>query len=149
MSGAWGLIYGFQIGAPVPLPAQAGRFFPYGFPYGAFSGIVPPVEPLDANKQRIIQGTLKRVRRRRSEHEKLSQLIDVMLGGEVLRGIETEPPPLVHVAYTVPKELHDGARIAQMRSAEGELLRTRIYQLAAQITAQEEDDIEMLLLLGS
>jgi hypothetical protein len=149
MSGAWGLIYGFRIGAPQPAVAQAGRFFPYGFPYGGTGGVVPPTPETGGGKEWIVQGKLKRVRRRRSEHEKLSQLIEVMLGGEVVRAVETEPPPYIHVAYSVPEKLKRDAQRAEALKTQIEKLKVGISLAASRLEEDDENDIEILLLFGS
>lgn len=143
MSTGWGFVRGFQVGAPTHASVQAGRFFPYGFKQGSPGGVQPPVPAHGGGS-----GYPTRITRKRTEHEKLTQLIDVMLGGEVLRDIELEVPPLAHVAYRVPRELHDGARTATVRVQSAVALRERIAHLARTLEDEDENAVEILLLYG-
>lgn len=127
--------YGFKVG-PSAVTQQCGAYFPYWFKVGCQGG-TPPIPSRSYGGG----GHPVRVKRKHSHVEELRQIIEVMLGGERLV-VETEPPPFIHVDYTLPLPSVDVARHA----GELEKIRSEVYRMVRE-AAQEDEDIATLLLM--
>lgn len=137
MSGGGYFPYGFKTG-PVIVPQQCGAYFPYWFKVGC-GGIAPPTPtPFRSYGG---GGHPVRVKRKLSHVEELRQTIEIMFGGERIV-VQTDPPPLVHVDYSIPLPQVDVARYA----GELEKIRSEVYRLARQAAAEDEDVATILLM---